>query len=189
MFNKQPKTASTTEQKSKRIPVKFSNRKRVNSLKIVACVTLLVTALDQYTKHIILEHLAPGETITVIPSLFNIILTFNKGAAFGIFSNMPDGHRTIILGMATISALAVVAYLLVKDYKGNLWGQIALSMVLGGAFGNIIDRIRLGMVVDFLDFYIGAYHWPAFNLADSAITAGICILILIRTTVSRENHK
>ena len=82
------------------------------------------------------------------------------------------------LGVATFLALVVISFLLLKEYKDDLFGKVCLSFILGGALGNLIDRVFLGKVVDFLDVYVGTYHWPAFNIADSAISVGVTILII-----------
>ena len=102
------------------------------------------------------------------------------GAAFGLLSGLEDGTRQLVLMLTTGGALIVVFYFLLFEFYSNSFGRLALAMILGGAMGNIIDRIRLGKVVDFLDFYIKDMHWPAFNLADSAICVAVFILILIK---------
>ena len=141
-------------------------------------ICFAVAALDQLSKLMVLRSIKEGESITLIPNFFDIILTYNKGAAFGLFANLPDGTRQITLGVATFLALVVISFLLLKEYKDDLFAKICLSFILGGALGNLIDRVFLGKVVDFLDVYIGAYHWPAFNIADSAISVGVTILII-----------
>lgn len=142
--------------------------------------TFLIVALDQISKGLILKYVGPGEVIEVIPRIFNLTLTFNKGAAFGFLANTSDTVRLMGLFVATVTALSVVGYFLMREYRQDACGQIALAMVLGGAFGNIIDRLRFGAVVDFLDIYYSSYHWPAFNIADSAICIGVAVLILKR---------
>jgi signal peptidase II len=146
----------------------------------LAAVFLLVLGLDQLTKQIIVSSLSRGDRIEVIPGFFNIVLTYNPGAAFGLFAGYPDGLRTIVLGIATTFAVGLVLYFLFFEYNRDPFGQAALIMILAGAAGNIIDRIRYGEVVDFLDFYLGAYHWPAFNVADSAICIGVAFIIFRR---------
>lgn len=141
-------------------------------------IVLLVSALDQLTKFAILNSFEYGDQKEIIPGVFNLILTFNKGAAFGLLSGVGDGFRELILGITTLAALFVVFYFLIFEYNQDRVGQLALSMIVGGALGNVIDRMRLGMVVDFLDFYYKDYHWPAFNVADSSICIGVFLLIL-----------
>jgi signal peptidase II len=147
---------------------------------LVAIVSLLVIGLDQLTKLYILRTFSPGEVLAIIPNLFNLTLTFNPGAAFGLWGQVDDGWRQLILGVTTCIALGVVLYFLKQPAYRNKLAQTALASILGGAVGNIIDRTRLnGTVVDFLDFYWGTNHWPAFNVADSAICVGVFLLIVL----------
>lgn len=151
---------------------------------VISCIALL----DQWSKAWIVQHFERGEVLPIIPNFFNLILTYNRGAAFGMFSNLPEGTRQIVLGVTSFVALVLVLYFLFKDYKGLLPAQIALSLVLGGAIGNLIDRVVLGEVVDFLDFYIGVYHWPAFNIADSSIFVGVFILLFLKPQAKSEEQ-
>lgn len=148
------------------------------SLTRIAAVLLLVLALDQISKVLILQNFELGQTLPVIPDFFNLTLTFNRGAAFGLFADLPEFQRQILLSFTTLLALSLVLYLLVKDYAHKAGAQVALAMVLGGAFGNILDRILYGHVVDFLDVYYKQYHWPAFNIADSCISLGVTFLLV-----------
>ncbi|MCB0322311.1 MAG: signal peptidase II [Bdellovibrionales bacterium] len=138
-------------------------------------VTVLV--LDQLTKYVAQQELLLGEIVPVIPGLFNFTLVYNPGAAFGLFGGLPDPWRQIVLFGVSLLALVVVFRFMRREAKDDPWAQAALSGILAGAVGNIIDRVRFDSVVDFLDFYWGAYHWPAFNVADSAISVGVTILI------------
>ncbi len=140
----------------------------------------IVIFLDQLTKILIESRLAVGDVISVVPGFFNIILTYNPGAAFGIMSGLPDSIRYVALAATTVIALGAVLYFFIKEYRHDIVAQMALAGVLGGAVGNIIDRVRLGMVVDFLDVYFGSYHWPAFNIADSAICLGVFVIVFRR---------
>lgn len=147
---------------------------------LVTLVCLLVIGADQISKHYILQTFSLGEILPVIPRLFNLTLTFNPGAAFGLWGGVAEGWRQIILGITTCAALGVVFYFLRQPSYRNKLTQTALASILGGALGNIIDRFRHdGTVVDFLDFYWGGTHWPAFNIADSAICIGVALLILL----------
>lgn len=142
----------------------------------VAAFTILI---DQISKQLILKTFRPGEILPVVSGLFNLTLTFNPGAAFGLWSNLPPGWREVALGLSIALALvAVVIFLLHPNCQSTL-ARVSLSAVLGGAIGNIIDRFTYGSVVDFLDFYIGDYHWPAFNVADSAIFLGIMVVVFL----------
>lgn len=141
-------------------------------------ITCLTVVLDQVTKLVVLSYFRPGEILAVLDGVFNLTLTFNYGAAFGLWSWLAPGVREVVLGLTILGAIGLVGYFLTRPYYRTMSAQLALSAILGGAIGNVIDRIRLGAVVDFLDFYYGSYHWPAFNVADSAICVGVAVLLL-----------
>lgn len=143
-------------------------------------VAILIATLDQITKYIVEQELLPGDVIEIIPNLFNLVLTFNKGVAFGIFSGIEaDSVRFMVLGVTTLFALGAVWLFAKQPGSERRSIQIALGMILGGAIGNVLDRVLQGSVTDFLDFYYGTYHWPAFNVADSAICVAVALLIFI----------
>jgi signal peptidase II len=152
---------------------------------LVACGTV---ALDQISKRTILSTFQPGEVRPVIDGLFNLTLTFNRGAAFGLWSGLSSGWREAVLALTILGALVVVAYLMTRSYYQTVLAQTSLAAVLGGAIGNVIDRVKFGAVVDFLDFYVGSYHWPAFNVADSAICVGVALLILLPTAPQKQGE-
>ena len=145
---------------------------------VLAVLFISLVLIDQISKLQIVAKLNPGERIAVIPGLFDLTLTYNPGAAFGILAGLPATTRHIVLGVTTVLALALVFYFMLRDYRNDSVAKFALVMILAGAAGNIIDRVRLGVVIDFLDFYVGSWHWPAFNVADSAICVGVAILLL-----------
>lgn len=155
-------------------------RLSARSIVFMVFVLAIVVVLDQVSKFYVVASLQLHESIEVIPGYFSIILTHNRGAAFGILSGLPEGYRQAALATTTIFALGAVFYLLIHDYYDDLIAQGALAMIVGGAIGNIIDRVRIGKVVDFIDVYYGPHHWPAFNVADSAICVGVCALLLLR---------
>jgi signal peptidase II len=134
-------------------------------------VTTLVIVLDYVTKRIIVAKLAPYDSIQVLPFL-NIVYVENKGAAFGMFSNLGNNFFMAI----SFIALAAILFYMSKIPKGL--ELFSISLIFGGAVGNLIDRIMLGKVIDFIDFYVGTWHWPAFNVADSALTVGIIFFII-----------
>ncbi len=138
----------------------------------------LVIVLDQLTKFAARASLVEGEPVSVIPKFFNLTLVYNPGAAFGMFSSLPDTARRLALIAVSVAALFVVLWFMAKEAKGDQLAQIALSGILAGAIGNIVDRFRFDAVVDFLDVYYSSYHWPAFNIADSAISVGVTLLVL-----------
>lgn len=140
-------------------------------------ILLAVYVLDQITKWLALRMIGQLEVIPVIPEFFNLTLTFNPGIAFGLLGGMDAGVRYLLLASVTLIALGVIIYLYIGPFKRDFLARTALAMILGGALGNITDRILYGAVVDFLDFYISHYHWPAFNVADSAICIGVTILL------------
>ena len=137
-----------------------------------------VVVLDQITKFIAVQYLSEGIPVKVIPNFFSLTLVYNPGAAFGIFATMPDYWRRMLLLVVSGIALLVVFYLMLKEAKEDFISRIALSAILAGAVGNLIDRARIDSVVDFLDCYYKNYHWPAFNIADSAICIGVSLLVL-----------
>ncbi len=162
--------------------------KTSRNLILAALVTLITTVLDQVSKWIVLKSFQPGDIRPVIDGVFNLTLTFNKGAAFGLWSWLTPGLREVVLGLTILFAVGVVTYLLTRTYHKDPLSQAALAAILGGAIGNVIDRVRIGAVVDFLDFYLGTWHWPAFNVADSAICVGVFTLILFaRQPASQKN--
>ena len=148
-----------------------------------AVTMVLVVILDQISKQYITSIFNLGDVREVIPNLFNLVITYNPGVAFGFLGDVTPGVRYILLGITTVIALGVLFTFLVKDFKHDPIGKLAIAGIIGGAIGNIIDRVRYGHVIDFLDFYIKDMHWPAFNIADSAICVGV-IIILFRGNTS-----
>ncbi len=140
-------------------------------------IATLVVALDRYTKWLIAHRLTMHDSITVIPGFFRIIHTENPGAAFGLFADSPSQWKVALLISFSLVALAVVSTLLWKNSHRLTSTGVGLSLILGGAIGNLWDRIVSRHVVDFLLFYINRYQWPAFNVADSAIVVGACLLV------------
>ena len=138
-------------------------------------LSLLVIVLDYLTKIAVLASFAPGESRIVAPFL-NLVLVFNKGAAFSFLAG-AQGWQTLFFAAIAVVASVVISFLIHKNQnKSLLCGGLAL--ILGGALGNLYDRLAYGQVVDFLDVHAAGWHWPAFNVADSAITVGAGILIV-----------
>ncbi|MBX7137613.1 MAG: signal peptidase II [Oligoflexia bacterium] len=161
---------------------------KIRTIIVFLATALSITLLDQISKQAILDSVSLGQVIEVIPDFFNLTLAMNPGVAFGLFAGLSDGLRIAALIGTTSLALAVVLYLLFVDYRRDPIGRAALALVLGGAFGNLVDRFRFGRVVDFLDLYLSDYHWPAFNLADSAICIGVVLLVIKGVTASKPQQ-
>ena len=134
-----------------------------------------VIVADQLTKWAVLGHFSYGERLALTP-FFNLVLVYNKGAAFSMFADAA-GWQTPMLVVFALVASGIVSYLIVRDPAKRLL-CLGLALILGGALGNLIDRLRFGHVVDFLDFHAWGWHWPAFNVADSGITIGAVLLVL-----------
>lgn len=153
---------------------------RVNSLspKIKYFVfAIIIIVVDLYTKHYANTHLDFGRPYQVT-SFFNLTLLYNHGAAFSFLSNNQTSWQLIMFACISMIAAIVLTYLIIKQpvtAKLNLFG---FAMILGGALGNFYDRAFRGFVIDFLDFHIGNYHWPAFNVADACITTAVTLLVL-----------
>jgi signal peptidase II len=150
----------------------------MNKLFILALVGGSVLILDQVTKAYIDTVFHLHESLPIIPDLFSITYVRNPGAAFGLFAGQNSLFRSVFFSCVSLIALSFLGMMVYQTPKHDRWGMISLSLLLGGAMGNLIDRVRMGEVIDFLDFYIGTYHWPAFNVADSAITVGVTLLML-----------
>lgn len=133
---------------------------------------------DQATKALVERRVPLYAVIPVIPHFFNLTHTQNTGAAFGLLSDSPTPWKTAALVMVSALLIATVAGVVWKSRRLEWEAGVGLSLILGGAVSNLLDRIRLGRVIDFLDFYYRSYHWFTFNLADSAIVAGAFFLIL-----------
>jgi signal peptidase II len=141
-------------------------------------VALIVVLLDRWTKHVVAHRIALYSQIQVIPGFFRLTHTENTGAAFSLFADSITPWKTALLIAFSGIALVVVSILLWKNHHAHVVTGIGLSLIMGGAVGNLWDRLARGRVVDFLLFYVRRYQWPVFNLADSAIVIGAGLLIL-----------
>ncbi len=141
-------------------------------------ISLAVLVLDQWTKWLVEAHLSDHASIEVIPGLLSLTHVRNSGVAFGMFASHGNVAGTLILTLLGLAALVFVAYYFLAVPRRDRPLLTALALVMGGAVGNLLDRIARGAVTDFVDFYYGSYHWHTFNVADSAITVGIAIMIL-----------
>jgi signal peptidase II len=141
-------------------------------------IALIVFLLDRWTKRLVATHIAMYTNIQIIPGFFRLTHTENTGAAFSLFADSPSHWKTLLLIAFSLLAMVVVSILLWKQTRALTITGIALSLILGGAVGNLWDRLARGRVVDFLLFYVKQYQWPVFNLADSAIVVGASLLVL-----------
>lgn len=137
----------------------------------------VIIALDQITKSAITARFVLHESYPVIDGLFNLVYVMNPGAAFGFLANASETFRSVFFIGITMAVILLIAYYVVKSESDNNLYAVSLTLIFSGAVGNLIDRVRFGAVVDFLDVYIGNAHWPAFNVADSSITLGAVLMI------------
>jgi len=142
-------------------------------------LALVLVAVDQVTKGIVARTVELYESVPVIPGFFNITRIHNKGAIFGTFSQTGNNLVFILLTAASIAALALVVYYFLKTPASDKLMKISLTLIMAGAFGNQFDRLVRGHVIDFLDFYVGQSHYPFFNAADSCITVGACLMLIV----------
>ncbi len=145
---------------------------------LLGLLSLAIVVVDQVTKVYVIQTMRLHESIPVISDFFSITYIRNPGAAFGFLSSSSGTFRFVFFGLTSIFAVGLLGTILVRMPKHDWMGQLSVAAILGGAIGNLLDRLRYGEVIDFLDFYINGYHWPAFNVADSAITVGVVFLIL-----------
>ena len=139
---------------------------------------LLVIAVDRATKTMVESSLSPWRSVSIVPGLFDLTYVRNPGGVFGIFKNLDDGVRGILFTVVPVTAIVLIGAYAWRIPAARRVTQTSLALILGGALGNLIDRFRYGHVIDFLDFYWGTHHWPAFNVADSAICVGVAVLML-----------
>jgi signal peptidase II len=137
-----------------------------------------IIILDQVTKYLVLQFLPLYSSIQVIPGFFNLVHVRNTGAAFSFLAGEPSVWRQGLFVGLTLFVVAIILFAYGKVQSRDYWSKTAYALIAAGALGNLVDRLRLGEVVDFLDCYVGAYHWPAFNVADSAITVGALMLVV-----------
>lgn len=152
-------------------------------------LVLLVVGLDQLTKLWIVKSFLLYESLEVIPGFLNLTYLTNKGAAFGFLAGVTSAWRHYFFLVLASVALVLLVVAWFRMRKDHLFYGPALALIAGGAIGNVIDRVRLGAVVDFLDFYVGGHHWPAFNVADSAITVGVVLFLVTNYLEERQRKR
>lgn len=146
--------------------------------KIVSMLSLIVLVLDQITKIWVQNTIEVWSGYSVIPGFFNMVHVLNRGAAFGFLNRADIRWQTYFFIAVSALAIVLIWHLVHTVHRKDPFLFTGLGLILGGAVGNMIDRIRIGQVIDFLDFYVGSHHWPAFNIADIAITVGAFCLLL-----------
>ena len=140
-------------------------------------IALAIVFLDQTTKLVIIQTIQYGQAIAIIPDFFDIVFVLNPGAAFGFLSTLSAEVRNPLFILISVVAVVLIVFYHARYLGSNRLVSFALALVLGGAAGNLIDRLRYGMVVDFLDVHVGQYHWPAFNVADAAVSLATLIIL------------
>ncbi len=149
-------------------------------------LVLVVVVLDQLTKFLVLKNFHLYESIVIIPNFFNLTYLTNKGAAFGFLAGVTAAWRHYFFLILASVALVLLCFAWFRMRKDHRFYGPALAMIAGGAIGNVIDRVRFGAVVDFLDFHVAGHHWPVFNVADSAITVGVALFLLANILEERQ---
>lgn len=149
-------------------------------------VAVLVAALDQWSKWWVFDRLLAETPRIEVTSFFNLVVAWNTGISFGMFGAGGETGKWLLIAVAMVIVAFLARWLRQAEVK---YTAIAIGLIIGGAFGNVIDRVRLGAVADFLDFHVAGYHWPAFNVADSAITLGAVLLLLEALFSPQETPK
>jgi signal peptidase II len=147
------------------------------TVRAVALLAATVLLLDRLTKMLLLEYLPRGGYVEVIPGFFSLVHVRNTGAAFGLLAHDGWTWRSVLLSVVAAAAVLGMGWLVSKVPVERRAYRASLAAIMGGALGNLWDRIAHGAVLDFADFYLGAWHWPAFNVADSAISVGVVVLL------------
>ena len=141
-------------------------------------IALAIILLDQATKRVIVGTLRLGQGLPIVPGFFDLVFVLNPGAAFSFLATLPDSVRNPFFITISVTAVILILVYRTRHLQRHELASLSLALVLGGAIGNLIDRLRYGMVVDFLLVHVYEYHWPAFNVADSAISVGVTLMVL-----------
>lgn len=156
---------------------------------VFCAIILTVVCADQVSKAWIMQNFMLDESIPIIHGLFNLTYLTNNGAAFSILAGQPTLWRQVFfVGVACLALVFIVSAQRSFGAQSRVY-SVSLGLIAGGALGNLIDRVHLGFVVDFLDVYVGSYHWPTFNVADSAITLGVILFIVKNLLFDRQPSK
>ena len=152
-------------------------------------IVIATLVADQLTKAIVVARFSDDAMISLIPGLFRLVRVENRGIAFGLFSDSSSPLAGAILTLISVAAIIFIGVLLWQNHASAKLTGVGLALILGGAAGNLVDRLLRGVVVDFLDFYIAGYHWPAFNIADSAICIGAATLLWDLWVIHPARHR
>lgn len=158
-------------------PIRIADLKMKRKHWVLLIAFIFILVLDQYTKHLVQKNIPLHHTITVIDGFFNLTHLRNTGGAFGIFGGEKGGLGSFFFIAVSLAAVGVILYLFHGLKEHERIQALSLSLILSGAVGNLVDRIRHQEVIDFLDFHLFSYHWPSFNVADSGITIGIGLMV------------
>lgn len=141
-------------------------------------IALAIILADQVTKAIVVRSMRLGQSIPIVPGYFDLTFVLNPGAAFSLLAELPEWIRTPFFILISVAAVILIAVYRARHLRAHRLASVSLGLILGGAVGNLIDRVRYGVVVDFLDVHVYQYHWPVFNVADSAISVGVTLLLI-----------
>jgi signal peptidase II len=150
--------------------------------------TLAVLVGDQATKDVVTSRMALYSSIPVIPGFLHLTYVTNRGALFGLFHDLAEPYRSVLFTSIPIVAIGLILFFQFRTTLADRAAQAGLALILGGALGNLVDRLRLGYVVDFIDVFLAKHHWPAFNLADSSICIGVTLLVVDLVLQGRRHH-
>ena len=152
-------------------------------------ISLVIVVLDQLAKLVVVRSMRLGQNIPIVPGFFDLTFVLNPGAAFSLFATLPEWIRNPFFILISVAAAVLIVAYRSRYLRENRLASVSLALILGGAIGNLIDRLRYGVVVDFLDAHIYQYHWPIFNVADSAISVGVTLLLFEMLLEWRRERK
>jgi signal peptidase II len=152
-------------------------------------ISLVIVLLDQLAKLLVLRSMRLGQNIPIVLGFFDLTFVLNPGAAFSLFATLPEWIRNPFFILISVAAAVLIVVYRSRYLQENRLASVSLALILGGAIGNLIDRLWYGVVVDFLDAHIYQYHWPIFNVADSAISVGVTLLLLEMLLEWRRERK
>lgn len=165
--------------------MKVSNRRNIS---IAFGIALLIVAADQITKYLVTVWIPLHSVSEVVPGFVNLVHVRNPGAAFGIFSDSQSILTRWFFVCISIAAVTIIGWLILTDEDTDSYLLMGYALFVGGALGNLIDRIRFGAVIDFLELYVNSFHWPAFNVADSALCAGTALFFIHVLSAKKHNR-